>query len=154
MICVVARRLKYTFRHREELPAMSFLDGFFIVIMSIAAIGVLIVLPFYLVACGGIMNYGLVPLQRCFDGITLRTSPQKGDVSLTYHTYRGVLVWVTQEEIAGYTTPEEARTLLKRLLKFNLTWGMLSYGLIFIPLLAIGNYFAQMRSIRIQSESK
>lgn len=132
---------------------MSFLDGFIIVIMSIAVIGVLIVLPCYLVACGGIMNYGLRPLQHCFDGITLRTSPQKGDVSLTYHTYRGVLAWATQEEFAGYTTPQEARTLLKRLLKFNLTWGMLSYGLIFIPLLAIGNYLAQMRSVRIQTES-
>jgi hypothetical protein len=36
------------------------------------------------------------------------------------------------------------------LLRFNLTWGMLSYGLLFVPLLAIGNYFAQKRSIAKQ----
>ena len=40
--------------------------------------------------------------------------------------------------------------LLARLLRFNLTWGMLSYGLLFVPFLAIGNYLAQKRSIEKQ----
>lgn len=132
---------------------MSIWDSLLTFLISIAVIGGLIVLPVYLVMCGGIMNYALRPLQRCFTGIELRDLPRKGDVSITYHTYRGILAWVTQQEFAGYTTPDQARTLLKRLLRFNLTWGMLSYGLIFIPFLAIGNYLVQLRSIRIQSES-
>jgi hypothetical protein len=55
-----------------------------------------------------------------------------------------------QDEHRIYAPPADARLLLTRLFRFNLTWGMLSYGLLFVPLLAIGNYHAQKRSIENQ----
>ena len=67
-----------------------------------------------------------------------------------YHTYRGFLVWFVQEEHRVCAPPEDAKILLARLLRFNLTWGMLSYGLLFVPLFAIGNYVVQKRSIETQ----
>lgn len=76
--------------------------------------------------------------------------PQHGDVCFVYHTYRGFLVWFVQDEHHVCAPPEDARSLLTRLLRFNLTWGMLSYGLLFVPLLAISNYVAQKRSIEKQ----
>ncbi len=102
------------------------------------------------VLMGGIQKFALKPLQKRFAGLDLHDSPQPGDVSFVYHTYRGFLVWFVQDEHRISAPPEDARLLLTSLLRFNLTWGMLSYGLIFIPLIAIGNYYAQKRSIEKQ----
>jgi len=99
---------------------------------------------------GGIQKFALKPLQKRFMGLNLHDSPQPGDVCFVYHTYRGFLVWFVQDEHRVCTTPDDARTLLTRLLRYNLTWGMLSYGLLFVPLIAVGNFFAQMRSIEKQ----
>lgn len=96
---------------------------------------------------GGIRKFAWKPLQRQFAGLDLHESAQPGDVCFVYHTYRGFLVWFVQDEHRVCASPEDARLLLARLLRFNLTWGMLSYGLLFIPFLAIGNYLAQTRSI-------
>lgn len=99
---------------------------------------------------GGIQKFALKPLQKRFAGLNLHESLQPGDVEIVYHTYRGFLVWFVQDEHRIYAPPADARLLLTRLLRFNLTWGMLSYGLLFVPLLAIGNYHAQKRSIENQ----
>ncbi len=99
---------------------------------------------------GGILSFALKPLRKRFVGLNLRDSPQRGDVTFVYHTYRGLFAWVIQTEHRGWASPEDARTLLGRLLRFNLTWGMLSCGLVFIPWIAIGNYYAQKRSIKNQ----
>lgn len=99
---------------------------------------------------GGIHQFALKPLQRRCAGLDLHETAQPGDVYFVYHTYRGFLVWFVQDEHRVCAPPEDARVLLTRLLRFNLTWGMLSYGLLFVPLLAIGNYFAQKRSIEKQ----
>ncbi len=108
------------------------------------------VLPFYLVFGGGIAKFALRPLKRCFNGTEPRETPERGDVSFTYHTYRGLLIWVTQDEHNVHASCDDARTILRRLLRFNLTWGMLSYGLLFVPFLAIGNYKRQMKIIEQQ----
>lgn len=99
---------------------------------------------------GGTRKFALKPLQKRFAGLDLHDSPQTGDVCCVYHTYRGFLVWFVQDEHRVCAPPEDARLLLTRLLRFNLTWGMLSYGALFVPLIAIGNYFAQKRSIEQQ----
>jgi hypothetical protein len=80
--------------------------------------------------------------------------PEPGDVKFIYHTYRGLLLWFTQTEHRVFAHPEDAEKLLKRLLRFNLTWGMLSYGFVFIPVVSYGNYRAQLRSIRQQAEAQ
>ena len=102
------------------------------------------------VLMGGIQKFALKPLQNRFAGLDLHGSPRSGDVCFVYHTYRGFLVWFVQDEHRVCAPPEDARLLLTRLLRFNLTWGMLSYGLLFVPLIAIGNYFSQKRSIEKQ----
>ncbi len=52
-------------------------------------------------------------------------------------------IWVIQEEHLVHAPPAHAEELLKRLLGFNLTWRMLSYGAILVPLFAVSCYFAQ-----------
>lgn len=99
---------------------------------------------------GGIQKFALKPLQKRFAELDLHSSPQPGDVCFVYHTYRGFLVWFVQDEHRVCAPPEEALLLLTRLLRFNLTWGMLSYGLLFVPFIAVGNYYAQKRSIENQ----
>ena len=99
---------------------------------------------------GGLQKFTLKPLQKRFAGLNLHESLQPGDVKLGYHTYRGFLIWFVQDEHRIYAPPADARLLLTRLLRFNLTWGMLSYGLLFVPLLAIGNYLAQKRALENQ----
>ena len=118
---------------------------FFLLVMT-SVLLVLIVLPVYLLF-GGLRTFALRPLKRCFNGIHVRESPEAGDVECIYHTYRGFLVWVKQDEHRFFATPEDSQRVLGRLLRFNLTWGLLCPGMIFIPLLAVGNYYAQKRSI-------
>ncbi|MEW4451677.1 hypothetical protein AB1L30_03230 [Bremerella sp. JC817] len=125
---------------------------FLLVIVTMLSPFLLIGIPIW-VLWVGIDNIGLGTLRKCFQGIDLHESPQPGDVTFTYHTYRGILVWSIQEEHTIWAEPVEARKLLGRLLRFNLTMGMLGTGMVFIPLLAIGNYLAQRRSIAKQERA-
>jgi hypothetical protein len=99
---------------------------------------------------GGLYSFARRPLQRRFEGIKLHDTLKPGDVYFVYHTYRGLRLWFTMSEHRVIAPAADAQKLLRRLLWFNLTWGMLSCGMLFIPLLAIGNYIAQTRSIRQQ----
>lgn len=129
---------------------MSISERILIIFVLIAVPFTLIVLPIYLLT-GGLRKFGLRALERRFEGLQLRKQPLAGDVFLVYHTYRGFLLWSWQEEHRGFASERDARELLKRLLRYNLSWGLLSYGMIFIPFLAIGNYYAQKRSIESQA---
>jgi hypothetical protein len=131
---------------------MPFVERLPFILLAVGILLVLIVFPLYLLF-GGLRTFALKPLHRCFDGIGLHQDPQPGDVLLVYHTYRGLLLWVTQDEHRVLAPAADAERLLGRLLRFNLTWGMLSCGLLFIPFLAVGNYYAQRRSIREQSNA-
>ncbi|MBI1248623.1 hypothetical protein GC197_12380 [bacterium] len=86
-------------------------------------------------------------LQRTYAELTIHTEPESGDVIITYYTYHGFLVWVTQNQHFVAMPPEDARVLLGRLLRFNLTWGLVSLGSFFVVPLAILDYFGQRRSI-------
>ena len=89
-------------------------------------------------------------LRRKYAGLEVHEVRQPGDVILTYHTYHGFLVWFTQTTHQMSLPPNDARKLLGRLLRFNLAWGLCTYGALFIPPLAIANYIAQRRSITDQ----
>ena len=132
---------------------MTFWQQLPFTIFMIAVLLIVFVLPFYLVFGGGMAKFALGPLRRRFSGLTFHELPAPGDVSFVYHTYRGLLIWVTQDQHIVHAPPVDAEILLKRLLRFNLTWGLLSYGLLFVPFLAIGNYWAQIKSIRAQASS-
>jgi len=132
---------------------MTFGERLLILFVLIAVPATFIGVPIF-VFTGGIQKFALKPLKRCFDGIDLPDSQRPGDVCVVYHTYRGFLVWFVQDEHFICASPADARLLLKRLLRFNLTWGMLSYGMLFVPLIAISNYFAQKRAIQNQEREQ
>lgn len=125
---------------------MSFEDYFAIILAVVGMPLVLIGVPIFLLG-GGLQKFAKRPLEHTYRGIELHQSPQPGDVSFAYHTYRGFLLWFVQEKHRVIAPADQARQLLKRLLRFNLTWGMLSYGFLFVPIMALGNYYAQIRSI-------
>lgn len=89
-------------------------------------------------------------LERRYAGLDVHEALQPGDVVLTYHTYHGLIAWFTQTPHQVALPPDDARKLLGRLLRFNLTWGLVTYGVLFIPPVAVVSYFAQRRSITAQ----
>jgi hypothetical protein len=139
------------FPNRQGIE-MAIGDLLLIVFVLIATPLIFIGIPVF-VFSGGIDRFAVNPLIRRFEGLELHEFPQPGDVRFIYHTYRGFLLWFVQEEHHVCAPPQDARVLLGRLLRFNLTWGMLSGGFVFVPLLAIGNYFTQRRSIAKQVRS-
>lgn len=128
---------------------MTIGDRLPILLVAGAAALILLSVPI-LVVTGRIWKFGLKPLEKRFEGLDLHDLPQSGDVCFVYHTYRGFLFWGVQTEHRVAAAPEDAKLLLARLLRFNLTWGMLCIGQLFVPWLAIGNFYAQKRSIEKQ----
>ena len=91
-------------------------------------------------------------LERKYADLRIHGDPQMGDVILTYHTYHGLIAWFTQVTHHVALPADDARQLLGRLLRFNLTWGLVTPGSLLIVPLAILNYFAQARSINQQEQ--
>jgi hypothetical protein len=120
------------------------LIGFVLLLVAMAAVFVVFLL------FGGLYTFALRPLRRCFEGIELHETPAEGDVSFVYHTYRGLLFWFTQTEHRVVAPSADAKRLLKRLLRFNLTWGLLTWAVVFVPFFAYGNYVVQKRNIEQQ----
>lgn len=87
---------------------------------------------------------------RAFEGLKIHAGPAPGLVAVVFHTYYGFIAFVIQSELRFWAPPDDARKALWRLHRFNMTWGMLAYGMLVIPLLSMGNYLAQKRSIRRQ----
>lgn len=129
---------------------MTFLERLPFILFAVGVVLILVLVPLYLLF-GGLRSFALRPLRRRFAGLRLHETPEPGDVLLVYHTYRGLLLWVTQDEHRVFAPPQDAERLLGRLLRFNLSWGMLSCGLLFIPLVAVSSYYGQRRSIREQA---
>lgn len=86
-------------------------------------------------------------LARAYVGLAVQEPPAPGDVVVTYATYHGLIAWFTQTPHRAALPPDDARVLLGRLLRFNLTWGLLTYGMLFILPLSFLNYSAQRRAI-------
>ncbi len=88
--------------------------------------------------------------RRAYDGLKVHPGPAPGLVAVVFHTYYGVLAFVSQTEHRFWATPDDAREALLRLHRFNLSWGIFAYGALLIPPLSYVNYLAQKRSIRRQ----
>jgi len=84
------------------------------------------------------------------EGIRQNAIAQPGDVHLTFHTYSGFLVHVTQRTHDLVLPAAEARIVLNRMFKHNLTWGMFAYGALFIPILSYFEYRSQSRKIDVE----
>src|SRR5437868_63396 len=131
-------------------PTVDWPTRIAIVVTLVGVPLVLIGIPIYLLS-GGLKTFGLGALQRCFRDVRLHDRPQPGDVCFRYHTYRGFLLWFVQTEHVVVAPLVDSERLLNRLLRYNLTWGLLSYGMLFILPLACGNYLVQKRSMRRQA---
>jgi hypothetical protein len=93
-------------------------------------------------------------LARCYDGLGVAPVPRSPrDVRVVFHTYHGSLFEFVQIEHATFLPPDEAREFLRRLNRFNLTWGMLCRGALFVYFLSPLNRFLQLRSIRRQERA-
>jgi hypothetical protein len=92
-------------------------------------------------------------LKRAFEDLDIHAAVAPRDVVLKYHTYHGFLAWGTETAHTVILPPEDARKLLGRLLRFNLSWGLAAHGGILVPPLAVGNYIAQRRSITRQERA-
>ena len=77
-------------------------------------------------------------------------TPTNQCVEFVFHTYCGFLVFVIQQEHRFRLPPDRARELLWKFQKINLTWGLLAYCALIIPILSYGNYLAQKLSISKQ----
>jgi hypothetical protein len=74
-------------------------------------------------------------------------------VSFRYHTYSGLLLYVTQSEHRFALPARVAEGTLHDLLMHTMKFGFFAYGAALIPVLAYLNYLAQRRSIRKQAAS-
>ncbi len=88
--------------------------------------------------------------ERLFEGIEAYAHPQPGLVEIVFHTYSGLLIFVTQREHRFWAPPDEARRALSRMHSYNCTWGLLAYGAMVIPLLSLCNCWTQKRRIKRQ----
>lgn len=129
------------------LPA--WLEWCVIYSIPIIALALLVFVPVAYLT-GGFNWVGRSALARRFEGIDIRLAPIPGDVAVRYHTYRGFIIYFICEEFRFFASAPEARKLLGRLLRFNLTWGLPTWGILFIPAAAIINYFLQLRSVAWQ----
>ncbi len=78
--------------------------------------------------------------------------PSTPQVEFTYHTYSGLLLYVTQSEHRFRLPFPVAQSTLSALLKHTMKYGFFAYGALLIPALAYLNYLAQGRSLRKQAE--
>lgn len=92
------------------------------------------------------------PLAKRYEGLSIRDTPQQGDVELRFHTYHGLLAFFVQTEHHVFAAPNDAEVLLRRLHYFNLTWGMFAAGAFFIPILSYFNFRSQLKRIRSSPE--
>jgi hypothetical protein len=90
--------------------------------------------------------------RRAYSGLQTSTAPVHGTVSIRFHTYDGFLAYFVQTPHEVYASPADARKLLGRLLRYNLTYGMFAAGCIFVPPLSLIEYLSQLRDIRRQEK--
>ncbi len=88
---------------------------------------------------------------RIYSDLDIHDDPQPGDVRIHYATFHGFLVFTTRSPHDAILPEADARKLLRRLLWFNLTWGLFAYLSFFMVPLAILEYFVQLRSFPAQA---
>lgn len=124
-------------------------------IIAILLVGLLLIVALAVGVLYGIRWFGAFARRRelrAFEGMPVFGEPGPGLVAVVFHTYSGLLLFVIQSEWRFWATPEDARKILSRLNRHNLTWGFLAYGVLVIPILTLGNYATQLRRIRKQAE--
>jgi hypothetical protein len=74
-------------------------------------------------------------------------APTSGTVQFTFHKYSGFLIFVRQRRFDLVLPISEAEVLLKRLVRHNLTWGLLVYGGPIVPIFTYFEWCSQKKRI-------
>ena len=91
---------------------------------------------------------------RAYDGVMVSRTPVPGMVAVVFHTYYGFFVFTHQVEHRFWALPDDAKLVLSRLNRFNLTWGFFAYGAVLIPFLSLANYWVQRLRINRQAKKE
>jgi hypothetical protein len=68
-----------------------------------------------------------------------------GDVHLVFHTYRGILIYWRQTRYDMVLPAADAKIVLGRMYRHNLTHGLLCAGGVFVPILTTLEYYKQRK---------
>lgn len=122
---------------------------------DVFAIGVTMLLPFILIIVPLLVlrNLRTPPekkFRKVYSDLSPALEPSTGLVLIRFWSYDGFLFWFTQTEHQGWYSPDDARTLLNRLARYNLTWGLFAAGGVFVPILTAVNYWSQRRAVQRQ----
>ena len=98
----------------------------------------------------GYNHFAARSLNRIYKSTIPLPEPREGFVLLQFCTYHGFIGWFSQIEHSMYVPASDVRRILNRLLRFNLTWGLFTWGALFTVILSLLNYFGQRRSISSQ----
>lgn len=88
---------------------------------------------------------------KLFNDAKVATTAMPGSVFVKFHVYCGLIVFCRQSEYQFWAPPDDARLVLSRMNRFNFTWGFFAYGALIIPILSLGNYWAQRFRISRQA---
>lgn len=89
---------------------------------------------------------------QVFAGTSASPEAHRGSVQVVFHTYASFLVIVRQTEHRFWAVPSEARLILSRLNRHNFAWGLWGPGGVYVPILSLGNYWAQLKRIKAQEK--
>ena len=109
------------------------------VLIGVTALAILIVTPFLVIRFR----------RRTLGGVKKDTSAllTPGKVRFVFHKYSGFLIWVREYSYDTVLPLDDAEALLKKLVRHNMTWGLLVYGGPFVPLFTFFEWRAQKRRI-------
>lgn len=74
-------------------------------------------------------------------------SRKPGMVRFVFHKYSGFLIFTRQYGYNSVLPIDDAELLLKKLVRHNLTWGLLAYGGVFVPIFTYYEWRAQKKRI-------
>jgi len=71
--------------------------------------------------------------------------PGPGKVHFLFHKYSGFLIVFRQSRYDAVLPIDDVEVLMKQLIRHNLTWGLLSYGGVFVPVLTYFEWRSQKK---------
>jgi hypothetical protein len=82
----------------------------------------------------------------------MRESMGQREVVFKFTTYTGFGIWLVQSTRVYALPHDVAARVLKRLLRHNMTIGLIGPGLVFVPFLSLMEYWQRQREIARQKE--
>ena len=118
-------------------------------VFAFAIIFVFVAVPIFAIR---IKRNGARRLQSLISESVNHGPPDEPLVSFRFHTYHGMIAFVEQTDHTIPRPVSQAKWLLRKFHRFNLTWGLFALGFPVTPILSFFEYRAQMRSIDEQNK--